>query len=286
MISIIFPFKNDHINRLENLLSLIAYIEKFWTYDKIIVVEMDEKPTILNLLPDSIIYLFAKVKKDEVWNKSKSVNLAIPIIKSSILMMLDTDVIIDFNVVKCVCEKIKNKELDLVTPHNKVFYMERKTLLDAMCKEINPNEFVEKTNKQYILREFVTNGGCFLADTAIFKHLRGMNELFYGWGLEDDELIYRYMKLGKKYGRVENMCALHIEHERTNNTIPNKEYFKGNIIERHRMKTWNKEKIQEYYGITESTGTYSTLNKPLDPDEEEITIIQNEHESYIRFFEE
>jgi len=285
MLSIVIPFKNDDPTRLVNLLSLISYIERFWTYEKIIVVEMDEKPTVLNLLSDDIVYLFAKEKKNEIWNKSKRVNLALPIIDSPILMMLDTDVIIDFNTIKYVCEKIKNKELDLVTPYSKVFYMERNLCLDSMSKEINPNEFAER-NKQYILREFVTNGGCFLADTATFKHLRGMNELFYGWGLEDDELIYRYMKLGKKYGRVENMCALHIEHKRTNNAVPNKECFSGNIIERHRMKTWSKEKIQEYYGITENTGGYLTLNKPADPNEEEKIIIKNEKKLYGRFFEE
>jgi GT2 family glycosyltransferase len=228
---------------------------------------MDEKPTILNLLPDNVVYLFAKENKNKTWNKSKRVNFALPIIDSPIVMMLDTDVIVDFNTVKYVCEKIKNKELELITPYNKVFYMQRNICLSSMHKEINPNEFVEK-NKQYILREFVTNGGCFLADTAIFKHLRGMNELFYGWGLEDDELIYRYMKLGKKYGRVESMCALHIEHKRTNNTLPNKEYFSGSIVERHRIKTWSKEKIQEYYGITENIGVYSTINKPKNPNEE------------------
>jgi len=62
MISIIIPFKNDHITRLENLLNLASYIEKFWTYNQIIVVEMDEKPTALNLLSDNITYLFAKEK--------------------------------------------------------------------------------------------------------------------------------------------------------------------------------------------------------------------------------
>jgi GT2 family glycosyltransferase len=285
MFSIIIPFKNDDISRLENLLSLISYIERFWTYEKIIVVEMDEKPTVLSLLPDNIVYLFAKEKKNETWNKSKRVNLALPIIDSKILMMLDTDVIVDFNTIKYVCEKIKNKELDLVTPYSKVFYMERNICLHSMIKEINPNEFSER-NKQYKIREFITNGGCFLADTAIFKHLRGMSELFYGWGLEDDELIYRYIKLGKKYGRVDNMCALHIDHKRTNNAVPNKECFAGNIIERHRMKTWSKEKIQEYYGITEGTGVYSTLNKPVDANEEEEIIIQNEKKLYGRFFEE
>jgi predicted glycosyltransferase involved in capsule biosynthesis len=283
MISIIIPFKNDDVSRLENLLSLISYIEKFWSYNQIIVVEMDEKPTALNLLPDNITYLFAKEKKGEIWNKSKRVNLALPIVKSPILMMLDVDVIVDFNAVKYICEKIKNKELELATPFNKLIHMERKPLLDSMCIEINPNDYAEK-NKQYILREFATTGGCFLADTATFKHLRGVNELFLGWGLEDDELIYRYMKLGKKYGRVENMCALHIEHKRTDNTIPNKECFAGNIIERHRMKTWSKEKIQEYYGITESVGAYSTLSKPAEPNEEEVIIIQNEKKFYGKYF--
>jgi len=212
------------------------------------------------------------------------VNFALPIVKSPILMMLDVDVIVDFNTVKYICKKIKNKELELATPFNKLIHMERKPLLDSVCIEINPNDYAEK-NKQYILREFATTGGCFLADTATFKHLRGMNELFYGWGLEDDELIYRYMKLGKKYGRVENMCALHIEHERTNNAVPNKECFAGNIIERHRMKTWSKEKIQEYYGITESFGAYSTLSKPAEPNEEEVIIIQNEKKLYGKYFE-
>lgn len=285
MIDIIIPFKNDDMSRLENILSLISYIEKFWKYNKIIVVEMDEKPTIAQLLPDSVFYLFAKERKDELWSRSKRINLALPLISSPILMVLDTDVIIDFNTVDYLCRKISNKELDFVVPFSKLVHMERSICLRSMNKEINPNDFVEK-NKQYILREFVTNGGCFLANTAIFKHLRGMNELFYGWGLEDDELIHRYMKLGKKYGRVENMVAIHIEHKRTNNSFPNKECFSGSIVEKNRIKTWSKEKIQEYYGITESTGVYSGLNKPIDPNEEEKIIIQNEKKLYGKFFDE
>lgn len=275
MISIIIPFKYDSENRLENILELCKYIKKYWLFDEVFVVEMDESPKIINLLPEWCKYIFVKEKNNETWSRSKRINIAMPMVKSKLTMILDSDVIVDWSYVEYIAEKIKNNELDAATPFDNLYHVSRNIIIQEMKKnKIEPVSFLNN-NKKEISRIFKTNGACFITKTDIFKHIRGMNELFIGWGLEDDELIERYSKLNYRYGRISGP-AIHINHERTNNCHPDPNNFLGSITEKNRIKILDKEQILEYYGIKEKIGLYSSINKPESSDNDILTKLVNE----------
>lgn len=279
MISIIVPFKYDSNNRLENLLELLAYVKKYWNFDQLIISEMDESPKIVNLIPKWVDYIFAKETKD-IWSRSKRVNLAIPLISNDITMILDTDVIVDNSCISASCDKINNNEIDAVTPFEKAYHIPREIILKEMkIKEINTKEFCENNRAS---RVFIANGGCFITKTSIFKHIRGMNELFMGWGLEDDELINRYSKLGYRYGRINSIPAIHINHERTASCSLVENNFLNSLIEKNRIYLFNKEQILNYFGISENTGKYSCLKEPMPIDSPNLEkMIKKEKDSYF-----
>lgn len=278
MLSIVIPFKYDSENRLENILEISKYIKKNWFFDDLFVVEMDDSPKIINLLPSWSNYIFVKEKQNEVWSRSKRINMAVPMVKSQILMILDSDVVVDWNHVDYIINKIKDNELDAATPFENLYHMSRDVVLSEMKKnKIEVASFI-KNNEKDISRIFKVNGACFITRVSIFKHIRGMNELFLGWGLEDDELIERYNKLGFRYGRS-NGSAIHINHERTASCSPEPNYFFGSITEKNRIKLMSKMEILNYYGIKEEIGIYNTLSVPMGPDKEELLKASEEERS-------
>jgi predicted glycosyltransferase involved in capsule biosynthesis len=267
MISIIIPFKYDSKNRLENILELLNYSKKYWNFEKIILVEMDENPKIINLIPNWCAYVFCK-EENETWSRSKRINLGVSLVESEILMILDSDVLVEWSVVEHIIKEIKNNRLDAATPFENLYHVSRK-IISSMKNKIDINSYLNK-NKEEISRVFKVNGGCFITKTNIFKHIRGMNEFFLGWGLEDDELINRYIKLGYRYARIKGHNAIHINHERTKNCLPDPSNFENSITEKNRIYLFNKNEILKYYGISNDIGEYSSLNKPAEADSAEL----------------
>lgn len=277
MVSIIIPFKYDSQNRIENILELCAYARKYWSFDEMFIIEMDESPKIINLLPDWCKYIFVK-EIGNVWSRSKRINMALPMIKSKVTIILDSDVLIDWEHIEYILNKIKKNELDAATPFNDLYHVQRNLIIEEMKKnKVEICSFLDK-NKDKISRVFKTNGACFITRTDIFKHLRGMNELFFGWGLEDDELITRYAKLGFRYGRS-NGQAIHINHERTPNCSPDPDNFLGSITEKNRINLFSKEEIMNYYGIRENVGVYNSLDKPIGADNATLLDMVNKEKS-------
>jgi len=280
MISIVIPFKYDSNNRLENILSLIEYVKKHWVFGQLIVVEMDNKPKLMNILPEWCDYIFVKEEPNSKWSRSKRINIAIPLIKSEITMILDTDVIIDGHTIEFLVDKLIKNEIDAATPFNEIFHVSRECVLKEIKKnKLNVLSFLNN-NKDNISRIFKVNGACFLTKTNIFKHIRGMNELFIGWGWEDDELISRYIALGYRYVRA-NTPAVHINHERTVGCVPDPDNFELSITEKNRIKIMNDLEIMEYFGIKKSPGLYCSLTEPQKAsDPKLIDIINSEKIMY------
>lgn len=270
MISIVIPFKYDSLNRIENLLELLDYIKNYWKPNQLIVVEMDHAPKAISLIPGWVDYLFAKEDESNSWSRSKRINLSIPLIKNEIMAIMDTDLIVDKDCLDVSITKIINNEIDAVTPFGEVYHFPRSIVLKDMKKnEIKTLSFCEANKKNYS-RKFIANGGCFITKLSIFKHIRGMNELFVGWGLEDDELINRYIKLGYRYGRISSVPALHINHERSKNCDVDFKNFDNSLIEKNRSLISSKIEILDYFGITDKVGKYSSINKPIPIDTEEL----------------
>jgi hypothetical protein len=278
MVSIIIPFKYDSKNRIENILELLDYSKKYWKFSELIIAEMDESPKIFHLIPKWCKYVFCK-EDSEVWSRSKRINLGLSLVNSEILMILDSDVIIEWPVVEYIVDQIKKDKIDAATPFENLYHVSR-NVIPKMKEKIDINSYLNN-NKNDISRVFKVNGACFLTRTDVFKHIRGMNELFLGWGLEDDELINRYIKLGYRYARVSGYNAIHINHERTVNCHPDLNNFEKSITEKNRIFLFNKNQILDYYGISESVGKYNALKSPLPADTIELKqLVEKEIGSY------
>ena len=261
-------------------MEILKYLKKYWTFEQLIVSEIDVNPKAINLIPDWADYIFAKEKDSDQWSRAKRINLPIPLIKNEITIILDADLIVDYYCVQLSVEKIIKDEIDALTPFEKVYHFPRSIVLKEMQnKEIKTNEFCK--NKSYS-RSFVANGGCFITKTSIFKHIRGMNESFIGWGLEDDELINRYIKLGYRYGRISGVSSIHINHERTKNCEIDLENFNRSLIEKNKGILFSKEEMLSYFGITEHLGEYNQINKNNNIQNEKLLeLVDKEKQAYF-----
>lgn len=268
MYSIIIPFKCDSNDRLENLVELLSYLKKNWDFEQLIVSEMDASSKVMNLLPDWVDYLFLKwVKSSAHWCKSKAINAATHLVRNDVMITLDADLVVDKACIDLAVQKILSEEVDAVTPFSKAHHVPRSMLLGEM--RIGEIKTVEFCSRVVSSRAFEASGGCFITRTSIFKHLRGMNELFIGWGLEDDELVNRYIKLGYNYARVKDIPSLHINHDRSSIEI-DPSNFDDSIIEKNRGVLFNKEQVLNYFGITDNVGSYNKINKTLPPDNDSL----------------
>lgn len=277
MVSIIIPFKYDSHDRLENLLTLLSYIKKYWEFKQLIVSEMDSISKISSLLPSWADYVFAKEPENNLWSRSKRINLCLPLLNTPITVILDSDLIIDSSCFKTSIEKILKDEIDAITPFGEVYHFPRGIVLKEMKNEIKTKTFI--SDKKYSRKFIGANGGCFITKTCVFKHLRGMNELFKGWGLEDDELINRYLRLGYRYGRIHDYPAVHINHTRTVNCEINYEALNNSIIEKNRGILFDKNQMLEYFGVSSKPGELLSLNEPLPVDNKELEILVEREKS-------
>jgi len=73
-----------------------------------------------------------------------------------------------------------------------------------------------------------------------------MNENFVSWGCEDDEFYFRMSTLGLRIGRTNNY-VYHLEHSRTENSWFSNPNFNNNYNLWNTIKTFDKDKLVEYY---------------------------------------
>jgi hypothetical protein len=150
--------------------------------------------------------------------------------------------------------------MDLSVPYTDFYHVKRRVLRTVQTNTIDYEGIV--ANPDNILARFETIGaGCFLCSTTLLRHVRGLNELFIGWGYEDDEIITRLCRLGYRAMRVKGPM-LHIAHERLTNSWPNDDFIELSKAEWKRIRFMPPEEIARYFGITKEPGEYCSLRKP------------------------
>jgi len=260
-LDIIIPLEIDHQHRMENILVVVQYILDVIKPTKVIIVETGERPRGIMALPDDprIMKCFIGTT-DKKWSKSKPYNTGLMWATSPVVSMWDADITIPPEVAQGACRGIIEEDVDYVVPYSHTVYLWRKVALEYVREQKVPYE-------KLVGHEGVTNcfentaGGCSFAKLSTMRHVRGMNELFWGWGFEDDEILMRLSKLGFKCIRIRGPL-LHINHHRTPNCLPDDETKDASLYERCSMVDRDQASILEYMGITPVPGRYSALTEP------------------------
>jgi hypothetical protein len=262
----IVPVCIDSQDRIENVLAITKYMHEQLYIDHIILVETGDTPKLLHMIhhfvpKDVLRYIFVQTYNDEPWSRSITFNTALHYVKTPIVAVWDTDILIPLSSLKISNDYILNNKADIIIPWETFYHVKRRVLNDVKAGQLDYNKLIN--NKDNILSQFKSVGaGCTIMSAAVMRHVRGFSELFKGWGNEDDEIVFRLQNLGFRVMQASKCPLIHISHERTANSKVNPDYYDLTLAERARIIEMNKADLCEYYGITEKVCDYVKQEKP------------------------
>lgn len=236
-ISFLIALRIDSEDRIKNLDISTSYLKYHFPDCEIILSEMDEESKIKDRY-NNCTHIFTESK--DFFSKTKSYNLAAKTSKRTILCLYDADVILKKTVIEKCAELLDKKEVDILYPYNGNFF--------DVPKEYHNTINMEKSLDCVDLSKCVlmsprSYGGAVFLDRNCFFESGGTNE-YINIGYEDDEIYYRYKKLGYKIGRL-NTVLHHLHHERTITAFENNPHVEYNKQQFYRVLNMNKQELLE-----------------------------------------
>jgi len=158
------------------------------------------------------------------WNRSAALNIGIRRADSEYILTTDIDMVFARNFVEVVL-KNANKQNVL---HCATHWLPRK---------FNAWENIDSYSRKFALAEQTALGGCQCLSTKIAKELRGFDEVYKYWGVEDRDLNNRLKLRGIEPKWLNNLTAMfHQWHPKSNartaNYLPLNLWGKMNAYER------------------------------------------------------
>lgn len=257
MLTGITPVYIDSPDRLENVLNITPYQIQYGGFDRIIVAEFGTEPRLAHLIDEAVDYLFIRGSE---WNKGKVVNSALHWVHTEFCAVLDSDVFCPGEQVRTCLEPLRNRDAVIMCPYDTFHFCSRLPGLQIIRQSIQLDcgDYAQKYSKHHFSKGCV--GGIMLARTAFLKYMRGISELFYGWGHEDSEFGFRASKMGN-FMRVHGPL-IHFDHERTD-TSSEGVHFDANRSEMAKIYDMSRQEMLAYYGISDEESEYFSTLRPV-----------------------
>jgi len=201
-IDIIIPFINIDHYRERNLKFILTYYNKYVTNCNIYVIEQDTETD----LSDFDFITHYKIQLQTDFNKSYCLNYGVKHSYSKFLMLLDSDIIIEKEVLLNIRKYFNYKYV--MYPFNKPIVNLNEAETNIF---INAEILLDGTKRSV----FTFGGGVILISRKSYYMVGGFdNELFVGWGGEDTAFFYKCERIvGVK--RLNN-SIYHLYHESVN----------------------------------------------------------------------
>jgi hypothetical protein len=184
----------------------------------------------------------------------------------------DADVVVSLSQLQMLFTTLRgDKSIHAIIPGNRVLHVDRKHLRRMQDGQLDYLHIVENPDKNVVLEmPFKTAGGIFPVRTAVLKHVHGMTELYWGWGLEDDDLIIKISRIAS--GKILQCTGpvLHIVHYRTERSFPVKKYKDDSRVQRWRVSSLPENELRAFYGVTRDIGKVHDLAHPEEYSEQDL----------------
>ena len=203
-ITFTIPFKKDTDQRLENLLTIINYLKKYFITN-IMVWEQDSERKFPEI--EDVKYNFIKTS-DYILLRTKMLNDMCKKSSTPFIANYDTDVILPIQQYVNAISLLRKKQADAVFPYGGGFYNfigeNRKFIID----NVSIGSLTEHNGH---LNHPQSVGGVLLWNKQ--KYIEGgmENENFKSWGYEDNERVIRFTKLGYNIVRIPGILY-HLDH--------------------------------------------------------------------------
>jgi len=217
-VTFLFLIKLDSIQRLENTLNITEQLlYNFNTH--ILIMEINDHSTdiLFKLVKrkKSVKYFFG-LDKDIVFHKTWHLNKIINEIKTPFLAIWDVDIAVD-KIAICKAMEALRRGYDIAYPYNGICYDVPPIIRNLYFEKKNISFLHRHKNKMEYLYPYILVGGAVIVNKEKYIYSGKENEEHYGWGNDDFDRYYRFVKLGFKIYR-EDTPLFHLSHPRFENS--------------------------------------------------------------------
>ena len=264
-VTFIIPVRIESSDRSRNLTLSVGYLLNN-TNAEIIIMESDEEQRVPKIIEDlvksntsfskRIKYLFDSTK-EKLFHRTRLLNVMLLESKTPIVVNYDCDILLPLSSYEQAARMCR-EGFDLIYPFSFGDGAQARVLLNSSDVTDFTKSYDLKTLKSFPWR--AEYGFC-----QFFKrqsYLSGFmeNENFMAYGPEDSERANRWVTLGFKVGRVDNL-VYHLEHARTENSAPSNPFMKSNEDLYRLLRSMNAVDLRNYYENQEYYKNYPKSNK-------------------------
>ena len=251
-LTFLIPTRIETEDRLRNIISSVSYL-LCHIPAKVIVKEVSNHNTFKHrALPEikkyadisNLTFLYEETQ-EPLFCKSKVLNDLIVAADTKIVANYDADCILPIDAYYQAYGAIESDKVDVVYPYQCGIYQWKADYNMDIYNQFVHGLSTDVLDKHKTLSNSTIGWSQFIRrQTYIDSYM--MNENFVSWGCEDDEFYFRMSTLGLRIARTNNY-VYHLEHSRTNNSWFSSPKFNDNWTLWNTIKTFDKEKLVEYY---------------------------------------
>jgi hypothetical protein len=240
-VSFLIPVKIDSEDRLTNIYTSTAFLEKYF-HTHIIVMEVDQQQHINpTRLPPGTKYFFRKASGARL-HRTQVNNNMIRMADTRFIALYDADVIIPVKQVLAAVKVLRQGEYPVVSPYNGVFF-NVDVLLKEMFIRFQEDEFLEVNKFKNGVASKRSYGGCIFLDRKCYMEAGMENENLTSWGPDDIERVKRMQILGYKTQRIKGNL-FHLHHQRkTDSGYQNSAEYEKLMFEYLNIAAMEKEEL-------------------------------------------
>jgi hypothetical protein len=239
----IIPAFVDHQDRMRNLKIVLSYLDKIGAKNVYVREYFNDHSKLTELEQQFKNFHFSyKQNTDSYFNKMLCINEVFKqFSKSRVVSFYDVDVIFSKKDLIEASNLILSKQYDVVYPYNGYFYDVPAETVEKMTADLNTPIDLNTCK----LFNKASHGGGALFDRETFEAGGMCNPNFKNVGYDDDEIRWRFFKLGYKIGRTSGVL-LHLNHFRGNTSFNYNDFTTNNVNEVEKVSKMSTENLQEY----------------------------------------
>ncbi len=216
-LTFMIPIRCDSVIRIENLLTVIRFIQSIKANVLIYEIASYNNHIIEHLLPrfKRLVYKFIE-DRDVIFYRTHYLNLMTREAKTQFLAIWDADVIVSPYQIKESMSALQENKADISFPYNGVFLDVEPVLREEYILHHNINLLFKY--KSYMKQLYGDNfvGGGIIVNRQKYIDAGMENECFYGWGPEDLDRFLRWENMSYRIHRAPKPM-FHLSHPRDSN---------------------------------------------------------------------
>lgn len=240
------PVKIESDDRRVNLSIVVEYILKhFNTY--IIIYEQDLTSKVPALFKPhwhpKVRHVFFP-SDSQFFHKTRALNMMTKMSHTPVVVSYDSDILFPINQIADAANCVALGRKPFCYPFNTRLYHIEKNFIPTIQSTLDLASIGSNTALRH---PAVPPGGAFFINKSKFFQCGLENENFISWGPEDQERLYRVVKLGFEVEFI-NGPIFHLDHSRTPNSNATHAQFARNEAEFNKIKSMSVGELRNYIG--------------------------------------